>query len=588
MLVVLLSVIALFIYLTGEETVLDGKGNTPLFPGLVPGSIDRIELSMFMGRKAVFERKEGRRWVITEPFRDEARFDMITRILDTLARNTRVEVLLGEEERSLSTKGLDPPELQITFHDHNGSHTLYVGVRDPFRNEIYVMIDGDERLFRTGSNILNLLTQNPESFRDNRIFRIDPLLVKGVSMVGPEGVIMEAVNRRGYWEILAPIRIERASNRILNLISGLTRLDVQSRQYEGPVDEKIREEYGLAGPVFRITLSAGPMSKSAEIAVDGIGKNSDHLCVRDGEDAVVSVSAREWARIPKQLNHYRGREILKPVREDLKQLKIWYGGELTFRLERIPDSNYFEITAPFEAPADNVSDGHQSPIYGFLVQVDGIRIKEFVEDDVKDLGKYGLDPPDLILELGWDEAGSIRKTKILFSKAQDNGLVYATRKEPRRKISVYEVDKKDIEPLYQNALLLRDRRIFPQEIGAVREAAFMRKGKSFAIKRNEGGFFVDDPQSRFQQFLNEMARTQVVKYDPGPYRIDDTRFAGEQLEGTLLLSISDEKEETVKVIIELGARCSEGFYGRISTQKEGVFIIDQEFIAGFARLFDGL
>ena len=587
-LALLLAGVAVLIYFKGGTADPPVESEQALFPGFVPESVDRIELSMFLGYKAVLEKRASGRWVMTTPVEDEVKSHEVREILEMLSTNRRTLVPLDRSVWDLAGKNLEPAEHYITFRDDSGLHTLYVGSRDAFNSETYVMVEGEDLLFRTGSNIRNILELNPQNLRDDRMFRIDPLLVSELLISKGTGVIMHAAKRGGRWEILEPIRDEGAG--IQSLVSRLTSLKLSSHQFQGEVTEEIKARYGLmTEDTIRITLKGGPVSKTVVLGSKGLGPAGDFLCLRDQDQAIVSVSAPKMKQIPLELNRYRSRVFQRPLREMVDHVKIWLDGDLTFELRRMTDSKYFEIVHPFRAPADNVSDGNETPIYTFLTKLDGIKIEDFVTDQAEDLTEYGLAEPVVRAEFVWREGGMVKRAEMRFGNDAGDGLVYAARREKHVIRSVCKVKRKEIEPFFRHPLSLRDRRVFPQDVAAVAAATFTLRDRSFRIARDENDFFVGDPNSRFQVFLNEMTRTQVTRFIPEPVRLEDPRF--ETIHGSVSIEFKEGEGLRRNVLAEWGERCTgdePGRYGRISSHTSGIFILGDEFLREFEGLFEGL
>ncbi|MFH2000799.1 MAG: hypothetical protein ABIK28_14050, partial [Planctomycetota bacterium] len=38
----------------------------------------------------------------------------------------------------------------------------FIGARDPFQSETFVIIEGDDHLYRTGTNLRNIMEMNPK------------------------------------------------------------------------------------------------------------------------------------------------------------------------------------------------------------------------------------------------------------------------------------------------------------------------------------------------------------------------------------------------------------------------------------------
>jgi hypothetical protein len=353
------------------------------------------------------------------------------------------------------------------------------------------------------------------------------------------------------------------------------------------MDDSMKEQYGLTEEAaYRITLKAGStIQKQVIMETQGLGPGGDFLCIRDREEAIVSIQRSHLERISFKLNSYRSRVLLEPKREAFKTFRVWHDDELKLELKRMEEERFIQITYPFKAMADNVSDGNETPIYTYFTKIDGIRIVDFVSDEVNDLAGYGLDRPRVKAEFIWKEGGTVRTALLLFGKDAGDGKVYAAKKVKHAISSVFTVKEKDLEPLVRAPILLRDRRIFPQDVENILSAAFERQGAAWTIERSREGYFREDPESRFQQFLHTMARTQVVRYLAEPHDLKDPRFR--TLEGAVLLTLRDgEEEKTVKA--EIGAREEEGWYGRISTRPEGIFLLDRAFMLEFRKLFQNL
>lgn len=578
-------ILVIQLYKTPEEIQPE---TSPLFPGLVLSSITKIKMAMYMDRKIVMEKTKGGRWRALSPFQDEIKDEEAKRILQCLGQNTRNPIQLTKDQRNLSDKGLSPAKHHITFFDSEGSHTLNIGSRTPSGDTAYVMIKGDDQLYSTGSNVLNMLELNPEDLRDDRLLRINPFNVMEVIIKRHDGVEMHAAKRAVGWEILAPVRC--ASRNIYNLISRLTSVKIRARSYSGVVTDELRAQYGLdKESVYTVILKTGPnYSKQVEIQTKGRGPAGDYLCIRGDEDGIVSLDALDFDKLCLQLNAYRSRVLLKPMRETFQTFKIFKNLEPHLEIERRFNEKYFEILHPFTAPADNVSDGNETPIYTYLVKADGLLISDFVADHVEDMSPYGLDKPSVILDFTWKRMGAMKNSQIIFGNETKDKKIYATVRDRFPPSSVYTVEKKLLDPLLVPPIQLRDRRIFlfPLDEGAVQQAAFKHKNKSFTITRGENGFFGEDPHSRFQAFLSTMQREQVIRFVPEPYVEEDPRFA--DIHGSLVMQVKEENQPQREVLIQIGGKGQDGWWGRTTKQKDCLFLLEDAFVEEFEKLFEDL
>jgi hypothetical protein len=582
-LIVVLAAVALLIHYHGGDDEPEPQGPGPLFPGVVFPSVDRIEATMFLGRRAVLERDPGTtRWMVREPYEDEARVEIVQQILAALENNVRIELAPEAAAGDLKAKGLTPPRGSIAFRDARGIHRVDIGDRDPLGSDVFVTVSGSKALFRSGSNLLNLMEMNPEDLRDRRLFRIDPRLVDTVRLEGPDGTIMHAESSFSLWKITEPIKDEADSAGIQNLITRLSRFKVKSIFFPDAT-EADREAYGFGSGTFRLVLKAGSLQRAVIVAPRVLGPSGAVYCVREGDGSILTIDRGEFTRLVLDLDRFRSRSLVPQVREDVRSVAVTRAGEKHLLLKK-DRGRFFSIGHPFEALADNIGDENISPVSTFLGALFSIPVDDFVAVDVEDLAPFGLDDPLWKVEVRWERGSTARKVDILFGGG-GGGFVNALRSD--KPGFVYSVKEEDIAFLDEDPLYLRDRRIFELGLLHVLKAEFTLGGRTFAIARSgPGKAFEDDPNQRFQEFLNELEKELVVRLEPGPSGEGDERFA--EVWGSVRYFIDEPYKEAEEVLAEFGARTDGGWYGRISNLEQGVFVLAEDFMTRFTRLFEGL
>ena len=585
--IVLASLVAVIQFYGGREE--EGpQGPTQLFPGVNFNSVDRIELALFVRQEAVLERRSSGRWGVVHPFRDDARADEVERILIALEEGVKEEVISRDGSVDFASKGLDPVQMSISFRAASGTHRLDIGTRDPLGAEVFVTVDGGKILYRTGSNILNFMKMNPETLRDSRLFRIDPNVVDGISLVGPEGTVLVAERQRGRWRIVEPIKDDANGGSLQNLLARLGRLEADSVYDESPSAESLTS-CGFDDNTWTITLKSGNMERAVVFAPKELGPSAAVFCRRVGGEAVLLTGRSQFNSLPTELDRFRLRQIFPQVREHVQSVTVEGTGGRRLVLKR-DKGQYFSIREPFNASADNMSDGDMTPVARFFSSLFSIEAKGFVTDGTEelpaDLAPFGLDEPRIRVSVYWEQGVMSRTVTIAFGKGAGE-LVNATRSDKPR--IIYSVERESLDFLEQDPLLLRDRRVFYQEIGDVIRAEFLCGKQSFSMEREgqrKGGFFQNDPDQRFQVFMNEMMRERVVCFEPGESLPGDNRFADSW--GTVRYFVEEKGKERYEVLAEFGARAEGGFYGRSSDIPTGVYILPRGFRERFAALFTDL
>jgi len=558
-----------------------------LFPGLFFNGLQRIELCMNVGRKAVLERDESGRWMVLEPYADVAREDRLNQLFGIIHQNLRKRVSSEGEQVDLESKGLAVPARSIVLHDGKKVHRVNIGVKDAMGSEVFVTFDDEDVLYTTGANIWNFLDMNPEDLRDKRLFRIDPLIVNSVRIEGPDGVIVDGVRKLRQWEIVAPVKDDGESSGFLSLINRLCRFKVGSILPLGEDPETEKEEYGFNEGWYRFTLRSGPLAESVVVAPKVLGPQGAVFCMRDGEETVLTINRLRFAKVALDLESYRSRTLFPEVREDVKGVTVRRKGKTWLSLRK-DKGQYFSMNDPFEALADNVEDGDITPVSLFITTVFSLRASDFVTHEADDLEEFGLKEPEWEVEVRWrpDPRAREKNVKVAFSDPAHGYRMVCRRDKPR---FVYSIKADDLRFLYDDPLLLRDRRIFYQKIEYVTGARFVLGEKECMIRRNSSGVFEDDPDQRFQAFLHDLKRVMVTRYEvyeggikPEP----DPRFDAPL--GSVHWIVDEPGRQPREIVAEFGSGIVNGFHGRTSDMDRGLFILETDFIESFKKLFGGL
>jgi len=86
--------------------------------------------------------------------------------------------------------------------------------------------------------------------------------------------------------------------------------------------------------------------------------------------------------------------------------------------------------------------------------------------------------------------------------------------------------------------------------------------------------------------MNKLEKELVVRLEPGASGAGDARFA--EVWGAVRYFIDEPYKPAAEVTAEFGKRADGGFYGRISSLGQGVFVLEEDFMTRFSRLFEGL
>jgi hypothetical protein len=157
---------------------------------------------------------------------------------------------------------------------------------------------------------------------------------------------------------------------------------------------------GLEPPAFRLVLVTAAKGKEpARTITVGVGRRSalgEGLYVRvdDQPKAAILEKADLLERARDKANTYRGRDLVALAREDVVRINL-SGEKGKAQIDRSDkDKDRWVMAQPMVARVD--PEAASSLVRAAMA---GATAKEFIEDDPKDLARYGLDKPRLTVTL---------------------------------------------------------------------------------------------------------------------------------------------------------------------------------------------
>lgn len=236
-LVVLSVLVALaggLLWWQGEQTVdMDPDASVDLW-SVEDEDVRRIVVSRDGSRLALERPDADADWSVVEPFAalaDQRRVEDLLRSLTAMKRGVPVDVPADRaEEFGLGTS--PTASVEVTLADGT-THTLQVGITAAVGYRIYVRNERGQVAAATGDPS-RLLSADAERFRDTRVLRFDPALVRAVSVTSPDGTL-EARGKGKRWALTG---FERATpDAVDDWVMGLLDLRFDHQGDAPPVEE---------------------------------------------------------------------------------------------------------------------------------------------------------------------------------------------------------------------------------------------------------------------------------------------------------------------------------------------------------------
>jgi hypothetical protein len=308
------------------------------------------------------------------------------------------------------------------------------------------------------------------------------------------------------WHLVAPIEYPADSSVVSGILSTLAGLESEAVIEDPPED---LSPFGLGGdpPTLRVS------PKEGEPRVLRFGEKTPLGASRylqlEGDPRLFTVPDWRTSTLRPNLRSLRDKNIIHREPEDVTELRILEHGTLLAHLRRLGTDSAEGAEAPSRweivEPIAEAGDGRR--IRRLLEDLRFLRATEFV-DEPGDLGDYGLDKPEVILEL---LAGEERARLELGRKLSK--VYLRTAGHP----AVFEVPERALADIPRELFSYREKQVLRIDEDAVRriELGFPRDEVSYAFVREDNRWNVKD------------AEVQVDSL-----RIEDVLYAVRDLEAT--------------------------------------------------------
>lgn len=248
------------------------------------------------------------------------------------------------------------------------------------------------------------------------------------------------------WDLEAPVADKADRLSINGFMDGLR--DAEVIRW---VEDASPNELGLEPP--RATWTIGTKKGRATLDVGGDAPLNAGLYVRaNGRVALVPKSLEETLLRP--VSDFRSKELVASSEQDVLKFSIFSGGKELLAFEH--DGDAWRLTAPFKDAGD------LGKLQAILDDACLCPIDHVVEDNPKDLAKYGLNPPDKTVKLGMKSGGLVTVTlgSALPGGDPKKALVYAFSSD---RPSVFAISSNSIKSLFQDPEGLRSLALFSHD-----------------------------------------------------------------------------------------------------------------------------
>ena len=368
----------------------------------------------------VLEKRDA--WVLTEPIESAADEDAVERYLDDLARSRRERVV---EDSASATDypgaaakyRLDAPRLKVLAETGNGEQdTLLFGAESPTGSYVFASRSGpNPEIFTMRTFYFNSLDKGVFDLRDRRVLPFDKKEVQEIRLARPEGRIVLERRGRDDWYMRVPAQVPVDEDAVEEMLTRLHNATVDTFVAERP-DDGDKARRGLAGIVnLEVSLLLGAEHTEKRLRLGAAHDAHRNYAMDLSRSPIFLVDTTLVRPLQRQAKDLRDRKPLEFERDEVVRIEI--AGAETLAAEK-------DTTGAWTLVEPGVRATRSWKFNNLMTDLEDVEVEEFVEDQVEDMGAYGLASPKLRLKLMGEEGEDLLEVHL---GAEQDEMVYLTK-----------------------------------------------------------------------------------------------------------------------------------------------------------------
>ncbi len=340
---------------------------------------------------------EAGEWKLTKPIATPADRFSVAQLIDR-ALSSEKDRVFAEPVEDLAQFGLDRPVVSLTLLSGEQPlvPALHIGGRNPAGFLSYGRLGDSREVFTVVDDVRSGLNRKLFDLRDKSVILFPGEKIDGLKITGREAVELKKEDLRR-WALVSPVQAAADNDVLEKLI--FQGLKGRAASFDQPEPGR---DYGFDQPLLKLqVLAAG--GQAAELVV---GRAEEKPSEQGGSEPLAywvrSSERPEIMMVPapviEALNltvfDLRDRRVMTLDRRFVKSLEIVSG-------EKVLQASLFKGIWDVTEPAGAVSQDFQ--ISAFLMDLEGLRYREKIDENGEKAAEYGLDKPDIAVRLNLED-----------------------------------------------------------------------------------------------------------------------------------------------------------------------------------------
>ncbi len=366
------------------------------------------------------------------------------------------------------------------------------------------------------------------------------------------------------WRLVEPVRAKTNKTEIGSLLHAI----LNAKQERGIAEQpKNLTEYGLEQPAIRLTVTLQGGTSLPELLLGDKNPNGFSVYAKRGDrPAVFLVAEGLRNRLDRRADDLRDKTVLPLDLDKVKQVRLIRKGQ-TINLTS-GDAQRWEMTHPAKVKADG------SMVRDLLWKIKDARVKEFLAAPEDSKRRYGLDRPDLVVEL---READTSKRLLLKAAADPKAGLYALA-EPGE--GIISTDASLLTDLSKSPFDLRDRSLLSFETTDINSLTIRRGPQVLSLVREGDVWKLKTPAPGDVQpgkiydllyALKELRYHELV----AQARRQDERYGLKNPQVEVEVGLADGSRLPTLLI---GTSANDRLYAKLAASPE-IYTIDPKFLA---------
>ncbi len=341
------------------------------------------------------------------------------------------------------------------------------------------------------------------------------------------------------WIITSPVRTQGDAQTIESSLSGILSASIERKIADSTSD---LSAYGLSEPRGQVQITAAGGSH-VTLMIGDDNPTGDVIFVKHPVSPAVYTTAKSlWNNVNKKLYDLRDKKLMHFLTDDVRRISINSRSKGKVSLEKM--NGNWQIVSPASLRAND------SEVKSFLNRMANGKVKNFIAEEPSDLKKFGLEKPDIAIQLEIGE--SLARTSFIIGDTakNDNGGFYA--KEETRQ-PVFTIEKWALDGLNKNAFDFQDKKVLGYDGKSADRIVWRIASQEYAAIRVDSlNWMIMAPEtlqtdqsamSRWLNALRDFSVDELESYQPKPlnkYGLEKpylhlSIYNGNEMIGTILV-----------------------------------------------------